>query len=445
MNNSSSAAPVSKKTINFSAATFINDVAHFRNVVRQSIPHGVVAKVLLFEPDVYAFLTRLIALGLEQHTVVLPPNDQLGTLNDLAEHVDYCCGAVSVSGKTSLDEQVVTVQVQQTENTSFAWPTDGNIVFFTSGSSGKPKAIVKDWPLINNELATLASLFKIQADSVFISTVSHQHIYGLLFRALLPLKLQCQVTNTIEYPEELAYLIKQHQQVILVSSPAFLSRLKQDNVITDVANRLSYVFSSGGLLAMQDALTLHHQLGIAVTQVYGSTETGGIAYRQQSASSDDLWQFFPGVSCQIEPQSCRLILNSPFIHQQQMPLDDTGQIIDGRLKLLGRIDRTIKLEEKRVNLTQMELCCKNHEWVTDIKLLVLEGKRTVLAAVVQLNAKGWQHLQQEGARQVSQQLKIHLQQHFELVTIPRKWRYLTELPFNAQGKLPVKELEKLFV
>ena len=40
--------------------------------------------------------------------------------------------------------------------------------------------------------------------------------------------------------------------------------------------------------------------------------------------------------------------------------------------------------------------------------------------------------------------KTHLLKEFERISLPKKWRYLNELPFNSQGKLVQKELEALF-
>jgi len=427
--------------INRSAEDFITQVALFRAKIRHQIPQGKIAKVLLFDDDVFAFLARFIALGLEEHTVVLPPNDQLGAIEELVSSVDFVAGSIAISNVESLDPHIDVAPCSD----AFAWPTHGNIIFYTSGSSGRAKAIVKDWQLLNNELDVLITLFKCPPQSVFVATVSHQHIYGLLFRALLPLRLGKTIFNTFEYPEHIIDAIEECSDVILISSPAFLSRLSKDNVLSERKGQLSYIFSSGGPLQDQDALTLCTQFERGIIQVYGSTETGGIAYRQLENSEQFLWKFFPGITCISTNESNRLQLFSPFIHQSPTLLDDKGEIIEGKLKLLGRIDRTIKLEEKRVNLTQVEIKCREHHWVEDVRVIVLTGERQVLAAIVKLTTDGEEVLRNTSKRSVNEWLKEHLLVHFELVTLPRKWRYVKELPYNSQGKLPLAELEKLFV
>ncbi len=65
---------------------------------------------------------------------------------------------------------------------------DTQLVIFTSGSSGDPKPIFKSYRELLNELNTLEDAFGGRLDgALFAGTVSHQHIYGLLFRLLWPL------------------------------------------------------------------------------------------------------------------------------------------------------------------------------------------------------------------------------------------------------------------
>ncbi len=420
---------------------FMEQVAAFRNKIRHLVPQGKVARVLLYDNDIFAFLVRFIALGQDGHTVILPPNDQQGTLTELADTVDFYAGSIVISRLVSLDNCTNAPQV----NEVLSWPTNGRVIFYTSGSSSHAKAIIKDWELLNNELDVLKSLFICQPQSTFIATVSHQHIYGLLFRALLPLQLGGSIFSTFDYPEHIVDVLKTNNDVVLISSPAFLSRLSEDNVLSEFKTHFSTIFSSGGPLQDADALSLYKQFGTGIVQVYGSTETGGIAYRQIESKEETYWNFFPEVSCISTNDRSRLQLCSPFIHQSSMMLDDRGEIVDGKLKLLGRVDRTVKLEEKRVNLSQIEKKSLEHHWVKDIKLIVLTGERQILAAIVQLSDDGEIMLVNAGKRHINQCIKKHLLVHFELITLPRKWRYVEELPYNSQGKLPLMELEKLFV
>ncbi|MES1989216.1 MAG: hypothetical protein V4440_14520, partial [Pseudomonadota bacterium] len=49
-----------------------------------------------------------------------------------------------------------------------------------------------------------------------------------------------------------------------------------------------------------------------------------------------------------------------------------------------------------------------------------------------------------GRRHVSQQLKNHLSERFESVLLPKQWRFLEQMPINAQGKLTYATISALF-
>src|SRR5262249_56876579 len=64
----------------------------------------------------------------------------------------------------------------------------GGLVLFTSGSTGAPQAIPKKLFQLSREVATLEAQFgQLLGSSEIIATVSHQHLYGLLFNVLWPL------------------------------------------------------------------------------------------------------------------------------------------------------------------------------------------------------------------------------------------------------------------
>ena len=62
------------------------------------------------------------------------------------------------------------------------------LVLFTSGSTGVPQAIPKKLSQMSREVATLETQFgELLGVADISTTVSHQHIYGLLFNVLWPL------------------------------------------------------------------------------------------------------------------------------------------------------------------------------------------------------------------------------------------------------------------
>ncbi|WP_088332651.1 AMP-binding protein [Lacimicrobium sp. SS2-24] len=397
-------------------------------------------KVLLYDEDIAVFSVKLFALSAQHCHIYLAANDQPDTLSELKAQCDaYAlpnedCFSGCVPLKAS--------QIVRPQTLMDCWPEQGTVSFFTSGSTSKARAVTKQWFQLNRELERLEELFPCDRASVSLATVGHQHIYGLLFALLLPLKQGLCIYPRFAYPEHLLPVLKQ-QSGVLVSSPAHLKRLAVDNTLVEVRQGLCKVFSSGGPLADSVALRLASQLKQPVTQIYGSTESGGIAWRQL-VDEPCPWQPFPEI--RVENHSDGLVLYSPWADDRPLLLTDWGEVLaDGRFQLLGRTDRTIKLEEKRLDLNVMESRLNQHCWVEECRLLPLNSQsRTVLGAVVLLTSEGKVALRKMGNWQVKQQLRNYLHGYFELICLPKKWRYPSQLPVNTQGKTPLAELEALF-
>src|SRR5262249_8163800 len=120
---------------------------------------------------------------------------------------------------------------------------------------------------------------------VIWATVTHQHIYGLLFRVLWPLAAgRPFAAGRLVFNEEIAHRVA--GPAVLVASPAHLRRLPETVDWSPVRAGLRAVFSSGGPLPPEAADATLALLGVAPVEVYGSSETGGVAWRQRARHGD---------------------------------------------------------------------------------------------------------------------------------------------------------------
>ncbi|GIC76884.1 AMP-binding protein [Moritella sp. F3] len=419
--------------------------------------------VLLFHQSSYHFAVGFFALAFEGRHIVMPPNAQQQTLMHMAPECQATLGDIKVDGLSAIDmnnainggnasnhDSDVSAGALPSRAGLFT-PLDCQITFFTSGSTGQHKPIVKQFSQLDCEVDVLIKTFRqrLDATKLLVSTVSHQHIYGLLFKLLLPLKSGLAIVNeTFEYPEHISQCLGNDdcQTALLISSPAHLKRLSLDNVLIANKAQLQGVFSSGGPLPFTIAQDLFNQLGQAPIEVFGSTETGGIAWRQCQESSPSAWRVFPDISYRVMAETAQLVLTSPYIAGDDYVTEDRVECIDRQhFTMLGRADRTIKHEEKRINLDHMERCLQQHEFVNEVRVIVLDGeKKQVLAAVIELTEVGQVFLHQKNKKSLNDCFKLHLLGEFERICLPKKWRYPDTMPFNSQGKLVIKELEKLF-
>ncbi|MGY2338264.1 AMP-binding protein [Pseudomonas sp. SDO5532_S415] len=313
----------------------------------------------------------------------------------------------------------------------------------TSGSSGEPKRIEKNLRQLINEVQALEQLWGADlGPACIIGSVATQHIYGLLFRVLWPL---CAgrpfVRKQLAFPEDLQRASRLHPAFAWVASPALLKRMG-DNLDWRALSTVRRVFSSGGALPAEAAQSLHERLHQWPTEIFGSSETGGIAWRQ----GHDLWQPFADVALSQDKDGA-LLITSPYLPAGHVEhTADAAKIApDGRFELLGRLDRIVKLEEKRISLPMLEQALTAHDWVAEARLGVVQENRASLGALLVLSEAGLHALRNQGRRGLTETLRQHLSQHCEALALPRRWRLLRQLPLNAQGKLPQADVEALLL
>lgn len=423
------------------AIRYAEFLARVRNV-QARLPATTGQRWLLWCEDSVEFAVGLFALWQAGQCAVLPANAQAETLAQLLPH---CAGVLSDVLADALPTQAVSAV--GTGVRSQALTADAlALQVFTSGSTGAPKAVSRTLAQLQAELQALARQFPLPELTV-LATVPHHHIYGLLFRLLWPLASgRAFVAETEHYPEPLLAQIATHAPCLLVSSPAHLARLPASVDLSRVASAVVAVFSSGAPLPREAALQLQQQLGAAPYEVLGSTETGGVAWRQRdAASSDDSWQLLPAVQARVADDGSLQVLSPAAERQDWCPLGDRAVMHDDRrFDLLGRADRIVKIEAKRLSLTELEQRLSTHPAVAENAALVLTGPRTVVASVVRLSASGAQYLADHGKHALNEQLRSHLARHFERVLLPKRFRYVSELPRDDRGKLTQQALVALF-
>jgi len=324
-------------------------------------------------------------------------------------------------------------------------PSTSDLVLFTSGSTGQPTQVQRSILNIEAELDVLESLWgETIGDARIYSTVSHRHVYGMLFRLLWPLVTQrAFAVFNFEYPENL--LGEASAGAALVTSPALLKRIGHLEDPVDVPWRAT--FSSGGMLpeyAAKDALRL---LGVCPTEVLGSTETSGVAWRQQlEKGSAELWHSMPEVRVRQDEEGF-LEVSSPFMGLSNWHrMGDKVRLETNRsFELLGRGDHIVKIEEKRVSLAEIEQRAVELPSVVDAAAAALEdGARQFVGLVVQLSESGLAELNEHGNKQVNASIRQSLRSKLDPVAVPKKFRFVDAIPVNAQGKRQPETLRDLF-
>lgn len=320
------------------------------------------------------------------------------------------------------------------------------VIVLTSGSTGAAKRIPMQLGQLEDELFMHENLWGKQCqDALVVGTVSHQHIYGLIWRVLWPLVgSRPFVRHYCHYMEDAVLWSRRAARLVLVTTPSHLSRLPDTIDCTAEQGRWVTVVSSTAPLANADSQAATVKFGVAVTEIFGSSETGGIAWRQQTV--DDVWTTLPGIRVRGAADSGALSLQSPLLAGADwLTTADRVEILsETRFRLLGRIDRIAKIEGKRVSLTAVETQLQGYPGVEIAKALVRSGRRTEVVVVACLSDDGKRNLAELGKRRFCQALRGFLSDHFEAPVLPRRWRFVDALPSDAQGKVPQQWLLDLF-
>lgn len=324
-------------------------------------------------------------------------------------------------------------------------PATSDLVLFTSGSTGEPTKVYRTIRNFEAELEVLDSLFgESIGDGRIYSTVSHEHVYGLLFRLLWPLVTKrAFATYNFEYPENL--LSDVSANAALVTSPALLKRI--GHLDEADAGNWRIVFSSGGLLPDDAAADATRLLGSCPVEVLGSTETSGVAWRKQEEhGANEVWHTLPEVRVRQDEEGF-LEVSSPFMGLSNWHrMGDKVRLESNRsFELLGRGDHIVKIEEKRVSLAEIEQRAIELTDITDAAATSLEdGARQFVGLAIQLSDVGKEVLEKHGRKDFGQQLRQALGNKLDPVAVPRKLRYVDVIPVNPQGKRQPAEIRALF-
>ncbi|MGG1946614.1 AMP-binding protein [Trinickia sp. NRRL B-1857] len=320
------------------------------------------------------------------------------------------------------------------------------LTLYTSGSSGVPKAVSKTLAQFDAEVRTLETQWgAMLGQAPMLASVPHRHIYGLLFRVFWPLAAGRAFDRaSCAEPLQLQARLERVGRAAVVSSPSHLDRWLALPGFDALSPAPCVYFSSGGPLGEETANAYASQFGAAPVEIFGSTETGGIAWRRRDVS--DAWQAVPGAELKCDADGA-LVVRSPHLgHDGWHRTDDAVSFDeDGRFRLKGRLDRVVKLDGKRVSLPEIETHLARHPYVTQAAAVVLPGAaRERLGVLVALTSEGGAALLEGGRVALAKTLRAHLADYVDAVVLPRRWRFCAALPFDGRGKLPAAAVAAAF-
>jgi 4-coumarate--CoA ligase (photoactive yellow protein activation family) len=387
--------------------------------------------VALHCSDRYLFTAALLGAWQAGRVVHLPPNGQPGTLRALRHDPgvrvllhDRAGDAEGTHVGALLSRSISPVPYREIDLGRHL------VTLLTSGSTGSSQRCPKTGDQLVGEANLLARVFGVTRGARILATVPPHHIYGLLFGVLLPLRAGgIIIRETPLHAESVVGSLRRYAATHLVSVPAHLATLTE----VDDPPPLACVFSSGAPLPSSTSDALRVRIGWRVVEVYGSTETGGVAWK----GGAEPWRPLPGVSVSAADDG-RILLSSPFLPSEAGPYlgaDSISPVEGGGFRILGRRDGVAKIGGKRVSVREIEDFLLRVPGVRDAAALVRPSSSPRGEEI-------WVAVAADGA--TSAGLRTALSGWLDPVALPRRIRILHALPREETGKLAHERLLELF-
>ncbi|MCX6937158.1 MAG: class I adenylate-forming enzyme family protein [Verrucomicrobia bacterium] len=233
------------------------------------------------------------------------------------------------------------------------------LIKVTSGTSGTPKAIPFTHAQMLADGRHICVTMGILPDDINLAIIPFGHSYGL-GNLVVPLLAQgtALVCADTPLPHALAALATRHRPTVFPAVPALLRALAEADLTLDAFRSIRTVISAGSALPAATGQAFYQKFGLKPHSFYGSTETGGIAY---DSTGDDTLQglgvgrALQGVTITQRPRD-RIHVSSAAVSRRNghRPADRARLQPDGRLVLLGRTGRMLKVGGRRLDLGDLE-------------------------------------------------------------------------------------------
>ena len=413
-----------------SVAQFLADVWH----LAQAFPAG--GHVLNACTDRYRFAVGMAAALLADKISLLPPTlmpEMVHQLQDFAPDV-FCL--------TDQPQSIALPQVSWSAAVACGTRVEGReiplipasrtaAIMFTSGSTGMPLVHRKTWGSLVVSARAAASCLGLQdgRHHSIVATVPPQHMYGLEFSVLIALQSSAAISAAHPfYPADIcSTLAATPRPRMLVTTPTHLKVLLASGLPIP---QLDLMLSATAPMPPQLALEAEAMLKVPLFEIYGSTETGQIASRRTTDSTE--WTLFPGIT--LRAADGRVWASGAHVEAATALADELELIDQAHFLLHGRTADLVNIAGKRSSLGYLNHQLNAIPGVIDGAFFMpddSEGKVTRLMAFAV--APGLE----------VPSLLTALRERIDALFIPRPLVLLESLPRNSSGKLPRSTLEAL--
>jgi len=404
-------------------ARFVADVVTAR---RGLTGHNVVCNLCVNRYEFSVWLVAAMAGGM---TTVLPPSKAEATV---AAALDDYSAPLVVTGLSDLGDGASPPELDL--EPSLRSEPAGEVHVFTSGSTGMPTRHLKNWHILAAggnlaaEIIRRAGLDPLS--TAVLGTTPHQHMFGLeatIFAALahgsylldLPVFYPADVERAVRVARDQGI-----ERIALVTSPPHLRFLSE---AIFAAPEIRCVISATAPLHRDLAARIEANGHCKVFEIYGSTETGSLAWRQTTKS--DLWQLHSGFT--VSKRDTNWCASAPHL-EGMIPLGDDLELMpDGKFRLIGRRGDLIRVAGKRQNLAGLNAALAAMPTLRDGAVLCERGDAEDRLFLFIVNDP----THQTEAEALRRQVRTHMLKYVDPVFVPRQIHIVPSIPRDQTGKI----------
>jgi len=318
-----------------------------------------------------------------------------------------------------------------THNRTLFDQEDFLMMFFTSGSTGAPVGALKSRENLEAEVASLSKLFSQYEINKVVVTVPFLHIYGLLLGLLYPLHLGIDVVLKEHFlPHDLLEEIDTH--CLVVTTPLYIKALAKLGESKNL--KQSLFVSSTAPLDEKTAEQFIDRYDTHLMQLFGSTETGGTAYKMDL---DKLWTPMSGVKIATNEKN-ELLVTSPFVSRvlyegEMRYLDgpfetfDYVEMEEAGFRLLGRSSKILKMAGKRYSTVQIESVLEETEGIQKALVFVSPAPHSLRGELLDITIESDRLFSVREIRQI-------IRRHFSTLNFAIDLKRVSSIPLTQTGK-----------
>ena len=333
-------------------------------------------------------------------------------------------------------------------------------VIFTSGSTGEPKGVPVSYENLDNFIEWITKLSPLN-EFEHASVLNHASFSFDLSTAAIYYSLfgghnLVQVENTADF-EKMFSEIKENKVNVIVATPTFL-RLCLLNKDFSEENYpfIKCIYFCGEMLQKSLVKEIFKRFPeIKIINAYGPTEAASavsaIEITEEILAKEELLPVgkISSAATEITVENGEIVLKGKSVSKGYLSGEtggfykengkncfktgDMGFIENGKLYCKGRFDSQIKYKGYRIELSEIEANISSVSGTVNCAVIVKrnpEGEVRLIKAFVSGNVS-----EEEIRKKLSENLPEYM--------IPKSIKKLDFIPFNKNGKIDRKELEKL--